>query len=174
MHTDDDHSAHMLATQVGQGVPGSTLRFSDTAGPGAQDDPRLEGQLAILRSRRLSQFAMAINGIRLEFWGEEASSKSREIYIEHPTVGITSNSRPGEVHDWNDPAVSTALLKCLGATLSDITMTGGRLALTFANGFAVSVDPDDHYESWQINSEDGLLIVCTPGGDLTIWYPSER
>ncbi len=26
-------------------------------------------------------------------------------------------------------------------------------------------------DAWQISSDDDLLIVCTPGGSQTIWYP---
>lgn len=32
----------------------------------------------------------------------------------------------------------------------------------------------DHYEAWQISSDDGLVMVSMPGGDLTIWYPTQR
>lgn len=33
--------------------------------------------------------------------------------------------------DWNPPAVATALLACLGETLSDIALTGGTPTLSF-------------------------------------------
>ncbi|HEY1573854.1 MAG TPA: DUF6188 family protein [Pseudonocardiaceae bacterium] len=167
-------NAYSLANQIAQGVlPGSTVRASEAAGPQAQNDSRLQGQLDALRARPLSQFAMALNSVRLQFWGEDAGSTSREIHIEHPTIRISRNNQPATTHDLNAPAVATALLGCLGETLSNVTVTDGHLALTFANGFAMAVDPDDHYESWQINSDDGLLVVCTPGGDLSIWYPPE-
>ncbi|MCH6471217.1 DUF6188 family protein [Sinomonas terrae] len=140
----------------------------------AQDDPRLEHQLDILKSRRLSQFAIAINGLRLAFWGEDAASIAREIFIEHPTISIALKNEPDTTHDWNHPVVATALLTCLDKTLTDITLTGGKLTLSFANGVVVTADPDDQYKSWQINSGDGLLVVCMPGGELAIWYPADR
>lgn len=53
-------------------------------------------------------------------------------------------------------------------------MTGGYLSVAFDNDLRPRVEPDQHYESWQISSEDHLLIVCTPGGELTIRYPDDN
>jgi Family of unknown function (DUF6188) len=73
--------------------------------------------------------------------------------------------------NWRSPACATTLQSALGRAVTGLTVNAGRLFIEFEGGLAVSVDPDDHYEAWQINSEDGLLIVSTLGGELTIWYP---
>ena len=66
---------------------------TDAVGDQAAQDPRLLAQLQIV-SRSLSQFSMAINGIRLTFWGEEPNSVSREIFIEHDTLELAQPVRP--------------------------------------------------------------------------------
>jgi hypothetical protein len=73
----------------------------------------------------------------------------------------------------NQLIAATALLSVLNRRASEITLTGGQLVISFATGLILKVDPDQHYESWQISSDDGLLIVCTPGGDLAILYPPD-
>ena len=67
--------------------------------------------------------------------------------------------------------MATSLLSTLEQKLTHVDLTGGYLSLEFDNDLRLRVEPDQHYESWQINSADNLLIVCTPSGDLSVWYP---
>ncbi|PWK40084.1 hypothetical protein BC793_12023 [Actinoplanes xinjiangensis] len=46
----------------------------------------------------------------------------------------------------------------------------GTLAVTFGSVDLV-VPYDEMYETWQMRSDQGLLIVSMPGGDLAIWNP---
>jgi Family of unknown function (DUF6188) len=135
------------------------------------DPVRVREQLAIISGCRLSQFSIAINGIRLAFWGEAAGTVSREIFIEQPTIVLARPGKPTAAHAPDSDAVATALLSVLSQGASEITLTGGQLVISFETGLALKVDPDQRYESWQISSDDGLLIVCMPGGELAIWYP---
>lgn len=169
--SDENTAAFILARQLAAAVPGATIRPSDSHGPDAATDPRLAGQLAIITGRRLCQFSIAINGIRLAFWGEAAGPVSREIYIEHPTITLARPGQAATTHASDSDAVATALLSVLNQRATEITLTGGQLIISFETGLTLKADPDQHYESWQISSDDGLLIVCTPGGHLTIWYP---
>ena len=171
VESDHNSAAFILARQIAAAVPGATVRRSDSHGPGAVTDPRLREQLAIISGRRLSQFSIAINGIRLAFWGEAAGTVSREIFIEHPAIVLALPGKPAIAHAPDSDTVATALLSVLNQRASQITITGGQLIISFETGLTLKVDPDQRYESWQISSDDGLLIVCTPGGDLTIWYP---
>jgi Family of unknown function (DUF6188) len=43
----------------------------------------------------------------------------------------------------------------------------GILELTFASGASVRVGPDDRYEGWTYAGDDGVKIICMPGGGLT-------
>ena len=171
MESDQNSAAFILARQIAAAAPGATVRHSDTHGPDAVTDLRLHEQLATISGRRLSQFSIAINGIRLAFWGEAAGTVSREIFIEHPTIVLAHPGKPAIAHASNSDAAATALLSILNQRASKITLTGGQLIISFETGLTLKVDPDQRYESWQISSDDGLLIVCTPGGDLAIWYP---
>lgn len=146
-------------------------RYSDAAGPAAADHPRLREQLEIIVGRRLSQFSMAVNGIRLTFWGEEAGSISSEIHIEHNTLDLARAGEPATSHQWDEDVVATSLLSTLEQKLTHVDVTGGYLSLAFDNDLRLRVEPDQHYESWQISSANNLLIVCMPGGDLSVWYP---
>ena len=169
----DQNSAAFITGRIAAAAPGATVRHSDSHGPDAVTDPRLREQLAIISGRRLSQFSIAINGIRLAFWGEEAGTVSREILIEHPTILFTHPGQVAIAHAPDSDAVAAALLSVLNRRASEITLTSGHLIISFETGLTLKVEPDQRYESWQISSDDGLLIVCTPGGDLTIWYPPD-
>lgn len=58
-------------------------------------------------------------------------------------------------------------MPALGQQVRDITITAVKLAVVFGTGVTLTVEPGERYESWQISSDDGLLVVCNPGGDLT-------
>jgi hypothetical protein len=127
-----------------------------------------------LRGMALSQFAIATNGIRLSFWGEDAASVCHEVHVEQPIVGVGSDAGDRvAAYEWTDPRVSAALLSCLGRPVLDVVVSGGSLTLRFTEiGF--SFEPDDEYEAWQISSDHGLRIVCAPGGEVSTWHPRER
>lgn len=45
----------------------------------------------------------------------------------------------------------------------------GTLTVGFESGLSVVVDPDPHYEAWTVTGPNGLIIVCLPGGQLSVW-----
>ena len=45
----------------------------------------------------------------------------------------------------------------------------GRLKITFGEGRILSVEPDDHYEAWEMSGPGGMRAVCTPGGVISVW-----
>ncbi len=56
-------------------------------------------------------------------------------------------------------------------TAPDCSLARGiYVGLAQGSGPTLTVESDEHYESWQINADDGLLMVCTSGGNLAIWY----
>jgi hypothetical protein len=137
------------------------------------DDPRLREQLEIIKTRRLSQFCMSVGNMRLAFWGDHLGAIGREILIEHPTLELSRPGQPASIYERGNDVVAASLLSVLGHAVVSIDVTGGCLTIVFDGGLQVVVEPDQRYESWQISSEDGLLIVCTPGGELAVWYPGE-
>ena len=128
-----------------------------------------------LRGASLSQFAIAINGVRLSFWGEDAASVCHEVHVEQSVVRLVYGAGDHvAAHERTDPQVATALLACLGRPVLDVDVSGGSLTLRFSTEIGFRVDPDDEYEAWQISSDDGLRIVCAPGGEVSTWHPRER
>ena len=69
--------------------------------------------------------------------------------------------------------IAATLLNTLDHRLSQIEISDGHLRLVFDNSVQLDVAPHQQWEAWQISSEDDLLIVCGPGGQLTIWYPHD-
>lgn len=45
----------------------------------------------------------------------------------------------------------------------------GTLQLHFAGGAAITVPSHPDYEAWQVSQDDGLLLVCKPGGGVAHW-----
>ena len=45
----------------------------------------------------------------------------------------------------------------------------GELSIEFSNGLQLNVSPSDQYEAWQIACENECLVVCQPGGVVSIF-----
>jgi hypothetical protein len=41
--------------------------------------------------------------------------------------------------------------------------------LRFAEGQLLSVQPDGKFEAWQLGSSLGVLFVCSPGGEVSLF-----
>jgi len=44
----------------------------------------------------------------------------------------------------------------------------GKLEI-FIDAITIEVLPHEDFEAWHISSEDGVLIICLPSGELAIW-----
>jgi hypothetical protein len=55
---------------------------------------------------------------------------------------------------------------------SAVAFKDGRLIVNFATGETILTGPNPQFESWQISGRKNaeLLIVCGPGGCLSIWH----
>jgi len=150
-----------------------TVRTADVEGAAALTDPRLQQQLDALRGQRLSQYSISRfdPALTLSFWGEPATMPSRTIQIEEDTIEITPPGQQPRQVPARSELIATTLLDTLGHRLSQIEISNGHLRLTFGNSVQLDVAPHQQWEDWQIYSEDGLEIVCVPGGELTIFYP---
>ncbi|AMO59951.1 Uncharacterised protein [Mycolicibacterium phlei] len=59
-----------------------------------------------------------------------------------------------------------------GLTIEKATVDKiGTLQVHFRDGTRLVVEPDPHYEAWNVSRPDGSLIVCRPGGGLSRWAP---
>lgn len=71
----------------------------------------------------------------------------------------------------NPPGMTSVL----GQTVTKSTIDdSGELRIDFEGGAQLHAEPDKDYESWTIAGPHGLLIVCTPGGELAIWSPIDK
>lgn len=122
--------------------------------------------LGALLGKRLIQFSMGY-GVHLELGDDH------EVTIETSFEVVDSNGR------WaGDPLTADAAGALLPLNLRDVTSARVASDGTFVLGLGsatVTVPPSPMYEAWQVRGPDGLLIVCSPGGDyVAVWRPESR
>ncbi|MDZ7886256.1 MAG: DUF6188 family protein [Mycobacterium sp.] len=62
----------------------------------------------------------------------------------------------------------------VGQTISSSTVDrAGALTVVFERGELLHVEPDPSFEAWTVSGPKGLLIVCSPGGELSIWHAAD-
>jgi hypothetical protein len=119
-------------------------------------------QFVPLAGRSLIQFCVG-SGVRLDLEG----SPHYEITIESPlTIAGTNIERA----DATSVEVLAVLRELLMKPVSSVSEHQGQLSVVFES-VTINVPSDDNYEAWQIRADDGLLIVCVPGGELAVWLP---
>jgi hypothetical protein len=75
-----------------------------------------------------------------------------------------------ELHpERQDVAAGLALFN--SSVLSAVAFKTGILRLGFGDGHLLNVAPSPTYEAWTANGPGGLLVVCMPGGSLSVWQP---
>jgi len=104
----------------------------------------------------------------IELW---ESDNTTTIRIEGPFVlqeqGAAQRLSPEQ------PKTLGSALSIMGKTVTSVNVyKDGCLAVHFADGSSLSVAPDAAYEAWEVVSSRGLRVVCTPGGNLSIWRPA--
>jgi len=133
----------------------------------------LRTQLQQLRGLRVSQFAFSNDGMRMSFWPQEGTVTTVEVFVQEETIGLGRAGTPAAEVDATGEFAAATLVKSLNCQLDDINVKDGKLRVLFDNGLELTAAPNAHWESWQIAGDDGLLIVCLPGGGLSFW-PSEK
>jgi hypothetical protein len=62
------------------------------------------------------------------------------------------------------------LLKIFNSTvISAIAKANGTLALDLSQNRKLVVPPHPKYESWEVVADNGLKLICLPGGKLASW-----
>ena len=125
----------------------------------AEDYKELFGRLA---GRSLIQFCVG-SGVRLDLEG----SPHYEITIESPLTIVAANIEQAEP---TSIEVLGALRDLLMKPVLSVSDSDGQLDVVF-DSLTISVPRDDNYEAWQVRADDGLMIVCVPGGELAVWLP---
>lgn len=50
----------------------------------------------------------------------------------------------------------------------------GALSVGFSGNRYLTVAPHSNYEAWELYSNNGLKVICLPGGKLSLWEPIKR
>jgi len=116
------------------------------------------------RAGNLVQFRMGY-GLHLDL----GTPDEFEVTIEQP-LSVASATR-----EWRGDPVSVesaaVLIPMLYSTVEHIAV-GDRGDLSLVLGESrIRVEPHPDFEAWQARSRSGLLIVCLPGGGISIWMP---
>ena len=45
----------------------------------------------------------------------------------------------------------------------------GQLKVEFGGGYTLQVEPDNSYEAWQLGCSLGFMVVCAPGGSVSVF-----
>jgi hypothetical protein len=114
---------------------------------------------------RLLAFRMG-GGVRLEFDDDAYHELTIECSLRF--VRADGPERHGEPISLD---VAEQLIQLLNTPVTAAAVgPDGTLTVTFGNATLV-VPYDEMYEAWQMRSDQGFLMVSTPGGDLAIWEP---
>lgn len=118
-----------------------------------------------LIGKQLVQFRMGY-GVHLEL------GHDHEVTIETPFEVSDGGTR------WaGEPLTAGAAGALLPLNLRELTLgritPDGTLILGLGSA-TITVPPAPMYEAWQVRGPDGLLIVCSPGGDYVATWQPER
>lgn len=96
------------------------------------------------------------------------------IRIESPFT-LTLGNRTFDWSPDNHSATSfEPVTQLIGQVISESTVDDtGALTVVFDSGDFLQVESDANYEAWTIAGPGGMLIVCSPGGELSIWHADE-
>ena len=62
------------------------------------------------------------------------------------------------------------VLALVNKVISEVTIeNSGRMMVVFESGLSLIVDPDAHYEAWQVGGSTGFLLVCRPEKGVTFF-----
>jgi hypothetical protein len=114
--------------------------------------------------------------LRLHFYGHDGTGKrvgssGYSLAIEGPMVVVAKGvERRIDPKAGEHPAYLDLVTKIV---LRAVASQAGGLVITFTDGDRLEVPPD-RYEPWQLEGDDGSLIVSVAGGGLVVWDPDLR
>lgn len=133
--------------------------------PALEDVELTNRLLHLVAGCRLLAFRMG-GGVRLEF--DDCAFHELTIEGSLRVVLADGSERHGEPVSVD---IAEQLIQLLDSPVTAAVVDPrGTLTVAFGNASLV-VPPDEMYEAWQMRSDEGSLIVSTPGGDLAVWLP---
>jgi hypothetical protein len=75
-----------------------------------------------------------------------------------------------DVEPEGEPAQLAPLLAVRSKRVTDATLTeAGAITVTLTDDIVIAVEPSPTFEAWELSGPDGTLVVCPPGGGITMW-----
>lgn len=72
-----------------------------------------------------------------------------------------------------DPAKPSSLAPMLALfnneVIAVVAQKTGKLEVRFGGDHTLEVDPHDTYEAWQLGCSTGVMLVCSPGGEVSFF-----
>ena len=131
-----------------------------------------EGQIALpIGGRAVSVVGISkfVPFLRIDLFGSGITGTNFRLEIDGPFRIV------GKEHDWTiDPqsGPDPAYLGLVDKTIARATAAAdGSLEVEFTDGDFLLVTPFE-YEPWQLDGDDGTLIVSVAGGGLAVWSPT--
>jgi hypothetical protein len=128
-----------------------------------------EGQIELpIGGREVSVVAVSrfVPFLRLHFHGPEAFGADFTLEIEGP-IRIVAKGHESAIVPESGP--SPACLPLVEKTVARaMASADGSLDVEFTDGDHLLIAPHQ-YEPWQLNGDDGTLVVSVAGGGLAVW-----
>jgi hypothetical protein len=116
--------------------------------------------LSSLPGRRLSQLCVGVGELQLRF------DHGQGVQLEGPITVAGGDTWPPQ--SLQGLALTLPLLN--QEVDAAVVTEGGALSLTFG-ATTIRCEALESYEAWNWSGERGELVVCTPGGSLSIFPP---
>jgi hypothetical protein len=122
------------------------------------------GWLGALVGKPLVQFRMGY-GAHLEIGTEFEVTIETAFRVASPDADWGGEPLTGE-------AAGALLLLNARAVAAATVAPDGTLSLVLGEA-ELTVRPHELYEAWQVRGPDGLLVICSPGGEcIAVWDPT--
>ena len=110
-----------------------------------------------LVGRRLGLLSVGVGQVNLDFDGDHFIALEGEVEV---------GGRTAKPQALDGVAL---LLPMLNEVVTDASVEdSGRLVLA-VGGARLRCEALEQYEAWNYSAPDGVLVVCRPGGELSIW-----
>ena len=145
---------------------------------GTSNDPLSETHWVTPGAEGAAMTDLGLTGKRLQFMKLEYTLvlQLSEVYfisISSPfTVELDGKSTRLSPEEDSDHSFEP-IREMVGRAIAEAGVhPAGALDVTFEGGARLQVEPDPHYEAWNVSGPNGALVVSMPGGELAMWSAS--
>jgi hypothetical protein len=75
----------------------------------------------------------------------------------------------------SEPATLAPVLRLFNAEVTGAAIQKtGQLKIQFGDDWSLEVEPNASYEAWQLSASLGVMLVCSPGGTVSVFRQPEH